>query len=272
MELTIGNGTLRGVLRNISAGGALLAVRELSPSIHLQPAYIVIKTPVSFLELQGVTHERPSTAETTLQPIKDIVIAFVLSSDRDQEVLQSLLDGLQEGSTTVTFEALILSPIPNHRKQARGGALTQRHATRPTRNGSADGHASHPPCTRSIVRSPAWPDVEPQPGRSLSRTLRPPRLPGGASDHPIIPVGPIAQPYRRSGLARVGRPWTARVIWTRILRINTTSRPETASKGRFRVGVRFENLSTAQEYRLRSILCRRSALLTISPNRWPMCP
>ena len=48
---------------------------------------------------------------TTLQSTKDIVISFALTGDSDQNVLQSLLDGLQEGSTTVTFEALILSPF-----------------------------------------------------------------------------------------------------------------------------------------------------------------
>ena len=69
----------------------------------------------------------------------------------------------------------------------------------------------------------------------------------------LILVGPIAQPIGAPASKEADDLWTARVIWTRILRINTTSRPETASKGRFQLGVRFENLSAAQEYRLRSI-------------------
>lgn len=255
VELTIGNGTLRGVLRNISAGGALLAVRELSPSIHLQPAYIVIKTPVSFLELQGVIHERPSSAETTLQPIKDIVIAFVLSSDRDQEVLQSLLDGLQEGSTTVTFEALILSPFPTI-ENGQEEALSHRDMPQDRRE----------TVRLTVTRPIRLARLEHRPDRPLGLMLNLSR--DGAclelSGHPdslsvyqviqLTPVGQTARSYDESASLDSNEPWTARIIWTRIYPINAASYPIPATGGRCRVGVRFEHLSPAQEYRLRSLL------------------
>lgn len=93
----------------MSTGGALLTIHDLSASIHLQPAYVVIKTPVSFLELQGVVHERPAAlTDLPLPAIKNFVISFSPSGERDRSVLRSLLDGLQDGSTIVTFEGLIL--------------------------------------------------------------------------------------------------------------------------------------------------------------------
>lgn len=100
---------LRGVLRNVSAGGALLTLRDLASSVHLQPAYVVIRTPVSFLELEGVVQERPlPSGSLTFPSIKDLVISFTLADDRDRTVLLSLLDALREGAPAVTFEALIL--------------------------------------------------------------------------------------------------------------------------------------------------------------------
>ncbi len=68
VALTMGNSTLRCVLRNMSTRGALLTLRDQSPSVHLQPAYVVIKTPVSFLELQGTAHERPPTTDESTLP------------------------------------------------------------------------------------------------------------------------------------------------------------------------------------------------------------
>ena len=256
VELTIGNRTLRGVLRNMSARGALLTIRDLSLSVHLQPAYVVIKTPVSFLELQGVVHERPpATAETPLQSIKDIVVSFALTSERDRNVLQSLLDGLQEGSTTVTFEALILSPFPavESRQEDVVSSGEMREDRRET-------------IRLALARPIRLAGSEHRPDRVLGLILNLSR--DGAcvelSGHPdslgvhqviqLIPVGSITQPFGASASEESDEPWTARVIWTRIRRINTTSHLMAATGGRFRVGVRFEHLSAAQEYRLRSII------------------
>ena len=255
VELTIGNSTLRCVLRNMSTRGALLTLRDQSPSVHLQPAYVVIKTPVSFLELQGMAHERPPTTdESTLQFTKDIVISFALTSDGDRNVLQSLLDGLQEGSTSVSFEALILSPfspvknghenVPISSDMPKDRRETVRLAiTIPIRLAIEENRSDRPPgLILDLSRDGAC--------LELSGHL------DSLAEHQIIQlilVGPIAQPIGAPASKEADDLWTARVIWTRILRINTTSRPETASKGRFQLGVRFENLSTAQEYRLRSI-------------------
>lgn len=256
VELTVGNSVLRGVLRNMSTRGVLLTVRDLSPSVHLQPAYVVIKTPVSFLELQGIVHERPpATAETTLPSTKDIVISFALTGEHDRDVLQSLLDGLQEGSTTVTFEALILSPsTPREDRQEETyssvGLSTDRRET----------------VRLAVVHPIRLAGSEYRADRPLGLILNLSR--GGGclelSGHPdslqihqviqLIPVSPVASSSGVSASEESNDSLTARVIWTRIRRVKATSPLVPTTGGRFRVGMRFEQLSATQEYRLRRLL------------------
>jgi PAS domain S-box-containing protein len=254
VDLTVGNSTLRGVLRNISATGTLLTVRDVLPPVHMQPAYIVIKTTVSFLELQGVVHERPaSKAETTLQSTKDLVISFVLTGEQDQGVLQSLLDGLQEGSTTVTFEALILSSpaledrqeeSPSHGNFSADRRETIRLAvTRPIRLAGPDHRADRP---LGVILN-------------LSRDGGCLELPGHSDSLQIdqmiklIPVTPSV-PAAASTLESSHEPLTARIVWRKTLYAKITPRQVPAASGRVRVGVRFEHLSVAQKDRLRNLL------------------
>ncbi len=256
VELTVGHNTFRGVLRNISARGALVSVRNLSPSIDLQPAYVVIRTPVSFLELQGVVHERPpAVSETALESITDIVILFVLTRERDREVLESLLDGLQEGSTTVTFEAMIHSTFPSeedprievssaYRETAEDRRETIRlTVTRPIRLAGTERTDRPLGLILNLSRDGACLELS---GHPDSLVL-----------HQLIHLIPAGQSARSSDLLSAnesGDPWTARVVWTRLRRINSTAHLMPETGGRFRVGVRFVNLSDAQESGIRRIL------------------
>jgi PAS domain S-box-containing protein len=255
VELTIGNTTLRGVLRNMSTKGALLTVRDLLPSVHLQPAYVVIKTPVSFLELQGMVHERtPAAAETALQSIKDLVISFALTGEDDRNVLQSLLDGLQDGSTTVTFEALILSPFP---------AMEDRPEAHTYQELSADRRET---VRVTVTRPIQIAGLEHRADRPHGLIVNLSRDGGclelsGYSDSlqtyqiiQLIPVGPIVPRFDASASEQFNEPLTARVIWTRVCRVKSASPLVPGMDGRFRVGVRFEHLSVIQENGLRSLI------------------
>ncbi|MBA3754021.1 MAG: methyltransferase domain-containing protein, partial [Nitrospira sp.] len=242
----------------MSTRGALLTVRDLSPSVHLQPAYIVIKTAVSFLELQGVVHERPPAAgDTPVQSIKDIVIAFALTNERDQDVLQSLLVGMHEGSTTVTFEVLVLPPLT---------------AVESSRDDSVSS-SKFPDDRRETVRLAAalafrLPGSEHRPDHPLGLILNLSR--NGAclelSGHPdslavqqviqVIPIDPLALPQGASTPEESDKPWSARVIWTRMRRISAASPLAPTAGGRVRLGVRFEHLSSPQEHRLRRVITR----------------
>ena len=252
-ELTIGNSTLRGVLRNMSTRGALLTVRELSLPVHLQPAYVVIKTPVSFLELQGTIHERPSVPTTSaLHSVTNIAISFMLTNEREQDLLQSFMDGLQEGSTIVSFEVLILSSSQaadaggENTPPAEQVPLDRRDAIRlavacPLRLMGLDQRSDRPSgMIVNLGRNGACLEVSGTHGTpSIQQIIR------------LIPVSPIAH-LSPDGAENSNAPWPARVIWKRSRRAQPS-----ASRSReesVRLGVRFEHLSAAQERRLQSIL------------------
>lgn len=256
VHLSIGTTTIRGILRNISDEGALLTVQDLPSSLHLQPAYVAIKTPVSFLELQGVVHERPAgAAGPTFPTVKNFVIAFTLTAERDREVLHSLLDGLLDGSATVTFEALILPPLMS------------------AGTGSADNLASNekPDDGRETVRLAVTIPV--RLAGSEQRRDRSPALivnlsRDGAcielSDHSdvlairqvirLISIDPITDPTGGAATEESEQPWIGHVIWTGLRHISGPPRFIRNGEPRLRVGVRFEHPSLAQELRLHSVV------------------
>lgn len=253
VQLSIGSTTLRGVLRNMSVGGALLTIRGMSASIHLQPAYVVIKTPVSFLELQGVVHERPSASDDLpLSTTKDFVISFSLTLERDRNVLQSLLDGLQDGSTLVTFEGLIVAPSATTKSN-----FTDLHPSTPTpedRRESVRLKMSRPirvigpyasqdrPLGQLVNLSVDGACIELPTDSGLTENLQVIQL---IDVQPIKPALGISQPEGSD------QPWTARIIWRRPSSTKATSRLVPMEEQRHHIGVRFEHLSPAQENRLR---------------------
>ncbi|MDR4479139.1 MAG: methyltransferase domain-containing protein [Nitrospira sp.] len=259
VRLSIGGETLRGVLRNMSTGGALLTVHDLSTTVHLQPAYVVIKTPVSFLELQGIVHERSSSlVDLRLPAVKDFVISFSSSGERDRNVLRSLLDGLQDGSTTVTFESLIL-PLFATPERSPADPLSSIAVPADRR----EGIRLNVSCPIRLIGSPATP------ARPLGLLLNL-SLEGACIDLPeeadsfevqqvlrMVPIEPINPSTEASQPDGSEDPWSARILWTHRHRARGTSRLTPAEDGRRHVGVRFEPLSPAQEHRLRSLIAPR---------------
>ncbi len=256
VQLSIGGATLRGLLRNMSAEGALLTIRGMSTSIHLQPAYVVIKTPVSFLELQGVVHERPSSAvEVQLPAIKDFVISFVLTVKRDRDVLRSLLDGLHDGSTQVTFEGLILPPFPTTESQPLDLVVST-----PRQEDRREAVRLRFSCPVEVVDLRVSPSRTPGHIVNLSlegACLEVPthfRLPEPREAFQLIPVGASKSSSNVPDMPWSEQPWTARIIWKHPARPQTLSSPAATEEQRRYVGVRFERLSIAQEQRLRSFI------------------
>lgn len=258
VQLSVGGTTLRGVLRNMSTGGALLTIHDLSASIHLQPAYVVIKTPVSFLELQGVVHERPAAlTDLPLPVIKNFVISFSSSSERDRNVLRSLLDGLQDGSTIVTFEGLIL-PLcttaennPNAPLPSTAGPTDRREAAR-----------LRLPCPIRLVGSLITPTRPLGVTVNLSLDGACIELAEGSDfpeNHPLLHLAPVEPNTSSIGAALSEgseNPWPARIVWTHQPRTRTTLNPAPI-EGIRRFGVRFEGLSPAQEQKLRALISSR---------------
>jgi len=261
VQLSIGGSTLRGVLRNMSTGGALVTIRDNSTSIHLQPAYIVIKTPVSFLELQGVVHERPSdTADASLPDLKEFAITFLLNVEQDRNVLRSLLDGLQDGSTTISFEGLILptaTSVEPHTPTLPSfvqPATERRETTRLRLIYSVQLVAPHNPSHRLV-------------GQFVNLSLDGAclELPAGIDSteshlalhlFPLEPAGPSSERHEPHASRQ---PWNARVVWSYAQR--RSARPVGQSgHAATCIGVRFDRLSPAQEHELRRIIADHSNL------------
>ncbi|QOJ36568.1 MAG: methyltransferase domain-containing protein [Nitrospira sp.] len=260
VQFSVGTTMLRGVLRNMSAGGALLTLRDLASSVHLQPAYVVIRTPVSFLELEGVVQERPlPSGSLTFPSIKDLVISFTLADDRDRTVLLSLLDALREGAPAVTFEALILPRTTTSASHLPPNPILQRI--------SSD--------RRETIRVTSAVPIDvfhPDHGQRRARGLMLNLGRDGACielfDRPetwmnrttvrFIPVGAFITASPPPTTDSLEQPWAGRIIWTRAHGVVAASREQRQAQ-RIHLGVRFERLSSTQERHLHHIMAPRLA-------------
>ncbi|HNA45872.1 MAG TPA: methyltransferase domain-containing protein [Nitrospira sp.] len=256
VQLSIGGTTLRGLLRNMSTEGALLTIRGMESSIHLQPAYVVIKTPVSFLELQGVVHERPSAStELSLPAIKDFVISFALAVEHERNVLRSLLEGLQEGSPQITFEGLIL-PLPIAQTIQHRNLLPLREMPEDRREAARLSVS----CPVYITGSDA---ASSRPfGKIINLNLN-----GACIELPtevvltehsrVIHLNPLESITMVPGTSQAPgaeQPLTAQILWNDSAERRLKLRLAATGHHLQQIGIRFDTLSPAQEQRLRSIM------------------
>ena len=256
VQLSIGGTTLRGLLRNMSTEGALLTIQGLEASIHLQPAYVVIKTPVSFLELQGVVHERPS-ADLPLPAIKDFVISFFPAAEHELNVLRSLLDGLQDGSTQITFEGLILPPPPATASRQTG--LISSMPIPEDRREAVRLNVSCPVHVTEFQTSSSHSS-----GRILNLSLNGAciDLPGDAilSGNPQVIRLTLEESIEMATVTgahqaqEANQPLTAQIIWKRPSQLLPTTSRAVSGEQRQQIGIRFDGLSSPHEYKLRGIM------------------
>ena len=111
-RITIGNAMRAGTVVDLSPGGAALLVEGLLPSLEHQPAYVIIKTDVSMMELQATTHDRgeaPHHVSDTPQHSR-LAFQFTSGNDIEQTVLTSLIDEARKRTLSVTIEALLSLP------------------------------------------------------------------------------------------------------------------------------------------------------------------
>ena len=253
VQLSIGGTILRGLLRNMSTEGALLTIRGMHVSIHLQPAYVVIKTPVSFLELQGVVHERPSTsAEVPLPAIQDFVIAFSLAVEHERNVLRSLLEGLQDGSPQITFEGLILPVAPTNPIDLHPSPLIpadRRETVRlsvscPIRLTDSQA-ASSRPFGRIVNLNLNGACIELPPDVGLT---------GNSQLIHLTPTESIETVPDISPAPEADQPFTAQILWRRPAEKLSKLHLATPEERRNQIGIRFDGLSPAQEQKLRRMM------------------
>ncbi len=105
IDLSVGTMLLQGVILNIGLGGLFFASRHAISSVEGHPVYLVLRTPVSFLELHGIAHQR--SASFTEQHPTCLAITFTSLNDTDCAVLASLIQELHDHSSSVHIEGLI---------------------------------------------------------------------------------------------------------------------------------------------------------------------
>jgi hypothetical protein len=105
VELTIGSTAWQTTAMDIGVGGMRLAVGEQFPPMDNQPVSLIIRTPVSFLELPGIGRHRVTT--TIAHISRHVFIEFASLLHTEAAVLKSLIESLQEQSIMMKLEIAI---------------------------------------------------------------------------------------------------------------------------------------------------------------------
>jgi PAS domain S-box-containing protein len=250
IQLAIGNTGCPALIKNMSAGGALVRLHHVGPPLHLQPAYLLLKTPVSLLELQGIVHERPIVHRPE-NTEKELAILFSLPGNHDRSLIESLIDGALAGSTTLTIEGLV--PLPpssvasveatTAAPQDPGISQERREAVRlrlaiPTTLNFPDQQSSRPlGLIVNLSRSGAA--VELQASQQSMQLYQ---------DVELVPTGPIGQIADHAHLAGSDRLWRGHIVWLRS--------PQSKQPGELpvQIGIRFGRLPLAQERILQRLI------------------
>lgn len=106
VKITLDSATWDGTLADFSLGGASVILPGELPAISRQAAYIVLKTTVGILELQGTAYER-STSLPAKTPLTQLVLTFDPPQRHEAAVLASLFDAAREESLHFSLEVML---------------------------------------------------------------------------------------------------------------------------------------------------------------------
>jgi SAM-dependent methyltransferase len=104
-DLSIGTMLLQGTVMNIGLGGLFFVSPQAISSVEDHPVYLVLRTSVSFLELQGTAHQRSASFSEAYPTC--LAITFTSLNAVDRAVLASLIQELHEPAPGVQIEGLI---------------------------------------------------------------------------------------------------------------------------------------------------------------------
>ena len=246
--ITVGSATWEGTISNISLGGTCITLPNDFPTIAPQDAYVVLKTAVGILELQGDAQERPISLSSGT-PVSHLVIAFDSPKREEAAVLSSLIQAAQEQTLPFSLEVLLAagpqvemtatSPlVPSEREDYDPREAVRVAVKLPVRLDAMDstGHL-HRLTAQTVNLS--------RDGACLQLNARPELLSGLATLHFAA-----AQTQSHPGTHEPGAPDSAlpaRIIW---------SAPDPTRPGEFRqqgsdpalrVGLRFQGLTPYAE-------------------------
>jgi len=104
--ITVGSVAWDGTISNISLRGACVTLPGDFPTVSPQDAYVVVKTSVGILELQGRAQER-SVSLQTKTPAAQLIVMFEPLKQEENAVLASLVQAAQEQAIPFSLEVLL---------------------------------------------------------------------------------------------------------------------------------------------------------------------
>jgi len=104
--ITVGSTTWGGTISNLSLGGTCITLSSDFPNVPPQDAYVVIKTAVGILELQGRAYDR-SLSLPTKTPDSQLIVTFEPTKQEEAAVLNSLIHAAQEQTAPFSLEVLL---------------------------------------------------------------------------------------------------------------------------------------------------------------------
>ncbi len=104
--ITVGSATWDGTISNLSIGGTCVTLPGDFPTVPPQDAYVVVKTAVGILELQGRAQER-SVSLQTKTPASQLIVMFEPPKREEGAVLASLVQAGQEQTLPFSLEVLL---------------------------------------------------------------------------------------------------------------------------------------------------------------------
>jgi PAS domain S-box-containing protein len=126
VELTVGAMVWRGMTLNIGLGGMLLISAQPTPPIENQPVYLVLRTSVAFLEIQGTVRYR-SELLISGKGSTGFVIEFAPLMAAEAAVLTSFIQNFLERPTTSKIEGLIPETTKNLQGSPTKSSIQKEH-------------------------------------------------------------------------------------------------------------------------------------------------
>ena len=104
--ITVGSAMWDGTISNLSLGGTCVTLPSDFPNVPPQDAYVVVKTAVGILELQGRAYDR-SVSLQTKTPVSQLIVTFEPPKREEAAVLSSLIHAAQEQTVPFSLEVLL---------------------------------------------------------------------------------------------------------------------------------------------------------------------
>jgi PAS domain S-box-containing protein len=108
-HLSLDSTTWDGTISNLSLGGACITLPADFPPIARQDVYVVLRTAVGILELNGTAYTRSSLTNQTQSglPVTRVIIVFKTPPPTETAILTSMIEAAREQSVAFSLDVLL---------------------------------------------------------------------------------------------------------------------------------------------------------------------